>query len=149
MLPPNPPTFSLLGNVKTKKKDPRNTFFLIKARNIYKLFLEKLSFVNPPVFWKIAPCRLSFSLQKLRGYIWFCISVCVCVCGKYHSYQLILLHSYDYLKKISIKSKRADWQRQWPKWKLTLNKRWKWSSCRKLSLTRSWNLGLIAESTVD
>ena len=69
VLPPNPPTFSLLGNVKTKKKDPRNTFFLIKARNIYKLFLEKLSFVNPPVFWKIAPCRLSFSLQKLKGYI--------------------------------------------------------------------------------
>ena len=33
-----------------------------------------------------------------------------------------------------------------PKWNVTLNKRWNWSSCRKLALSASWTHGLIAQS---
>ena len=43
-------------------------------------------------------------------------------------------------------SKRGDWWRQKPKWNLTLNKRWNWSSCTKLALSMSWTYGLIAQS---
>ena len=60
--------------------------------------------------------------------------------------SFIPLHSCDYLKKISIKIKRVDWQRHYPKWNHTLNKWWMWSSCTKLALSASWTHGLIAQS---
>ena len=60
--------------------------------------------------------------------------------GEYHMYQLIPLHSCDYLQKTST-------------WWLTkgnslnrTNKRWNWSSCIKLALSASWIRGLIAQS---
>ena len=43
-------------------------------------------------------------------------------------------------------NKRSDWQRQQPKWNMTLNKRRNWSSCTKLALSRSWTHGLITQS---
>ena len=38
--PPPPPPHPFLGNVKTKNQDPWNSSFLIKPRNIYKVFLR-------------------------------------------------------------------------------------------------------------
>ena len=61
-------------------------------------------------------------------------------------YQLILLHSCDYLKKNSNEKKYGDWSRQWPKWNMTLNKRSHWSSSTKLALSATWTHGLIAQS---
>ena len=43
-------------------------------------------------------------------------------------------------------NKRGDWQRQQPKWNVTLNKRWNWSNCIKLALSAIWTHGLIAQS---
>ena len=43
-------------------------------------------------------------------------------------------------------NKGGDWQRQWPKWNVTRNKRWNWSSCTKLALSGSWTHELIAQS---
>ena len=61
-------------------------------------------------------------------------------------YQLIPLHSCDYLQKTSIKINVATDEGKQPKWNVTLNKRWNWSSCTKLALSASWTHGLIAQS---
>ena len=44
--------------------------------------------------------------------------------------------------------KRGDWRRQQPKWNLTLNKRWNWSGCAKLTLRAIWVHGVIAQPVV-
>ena len=43
-------------------------------------------------------------------------------------------------------NKRGDWWRQLPKWNLTLNKRWNWSSCTTLAVSATWTHGLISQS---
>ena len=60
-------------------------------------------------------------------------------------YQLIPLHSRNYLQKTSIKSNVGTEEGKQPKWNVTLNKRWIWSSCTKLALSVSWTHGLIAQ----
>ena len=40
----------------------------------------------------------------------------------------------------------GDWQRQWPKWNMTLNKELNWSGCKRLALIASLTHGLIAQS---
>ena len=51
-----------------------------------------------------------------------------------------------YLQKTSIKTSVATDEDKQPKWNVTLNKRWNWSSCTKLALSASWTHGLIAQS---
>ena len=65
--------------------------------------------------------------------------------GEYHMYQVIPLHTCDYLQKTSIKINVAPDECKQPKWNVTLNKRWNWSSCTKLALSASWTHGLIAQ----
>ena len=68
------------------------------------------------------------------------------VSGEYRMYQLIPLHSCDYLQKTLIKINVATDEGKQLKWNVTLNKRWNWSSCTKLTLRASWTHGLIAQS---
>ena len=56
-------------------------------------------------------------------------------------YQLIPLHSCDYLQKTSIKINMATDEGKQPKWNVTLNK-----LIGKLALSASWTHGLIAQS---
>ena len=67
------------------------------------------------------------------------------VSGEYHIYQLIPLHSCDYLKKTSIKVNMATEEGKQLNGNVTLNKRWNWSSCTKLALNGSWTHDLIVQ----
>ena len=76
----------------------------------------------------------------LSVYLFIYLFIYLLYSGEYHMYQLIPLHSCDYLQKTST-------------WWLTkgnslnrTNKRWNWSSCTKLALSASWIRGLIAQS---
>ena len=88
-------------------------------------------------------CRL----ERLNGIQWSWVQLTLTptfysyfeesVSGDYHMYQLILLHSCDYLWKTSIKIKVTPDEGKHPKQNVTLNIRWNWSSCAKLLLSAS------------
>ena len=68
-------------------------------------------------------------LERLNGIQWSCVQIPLrpafysyfieSLCGEYHMYQLILLHSCDYLNKISIKTNvttdegNNNWNEMW------------------------------------
>ena len=57
--------------------------------------------------------------------------------SEYHMYQIIPLHSFDYVEKTSITLNVATDQGKEPKWHVTLNKGWNWSSCKNLAMSAS------------
>ena len=83
-------------------------------------------------------CLASFYYIYIYVYIYIYMYICM--------YQLILLHSCDYLQKTSIKINVATDKGKQPKWNMTLNKRWNWRSYTKLALSASWTHGLVAQS---
>ena len=100
--------------------------------------------------WYLGP------LKRLNGIQWSWVQMLLrptfysyfkeSISAEYHMYQLISLHSCDYLQKTSIKINVATDEGKQPKWNVTLNKRWNWSSCTKLALSASWTHGLISQS---
>ena len=95
-------------------------------------------------------------LERLNGIQWSWVQISLRptfysyfkepVSGEYHIYQLISLHSCDYLQKTSIKTNVAIDEGKQVKWNVTLNKQWNWTSCTKLTLSTRWTHGLIAQS---
>ena len=61
-------------------------------------------------------------------------------------HRFMWLHSCDYQQKISIRINVAIDEGKHPKWNVTLNKRWNWSSCTKLAHSATWTHGLTAQS---
>ena len=90
---------------------------------------------------RVEPIEWVQILLKLAFYSYFKQSFI----DEYHVYQFIPLHSLI-TSRIFWLNKRGDRGRQQRKWKLRLNKRWNWSSCKKLALTASWTHGVIAQS---
>ena len=87
------------------------------------------------------------TIERLNGIQWLWVQILLrptfysyfkeSISGDYHMYQLIPLHSCDYLQNTSIKINVATDEGKQPKWIVTLNKRWNWSSCTKLALSAS------------
>ena len=67
------------------------------------------------------------------------------VSGEYHMYEHIPQYLCDYLQKTLIKINLATDKNKQPKWNVTLNKRWKCSSCTKLALSASWTHGWLTQ----
>ena len=94
-------------------------------------------------------------LECLKGIQWSWVQIPIrpsfysyfkeSVSGEYHIYQLIPLHSCDYLQKTSIKINVGTDKGKEPKRNVTLNKRWNWSRCTKLAPSATWTHGLIAQ----
>ena len=64
----------------------------------------------------------------------------------------IYISSWRYTPMITLTkfqlNKRSDGRRQQPKWNLTLNKRWNWSSCSKLAVRGSERNSVVVGSSL-
>ena len=64
--------------------------------------------------------------------------------------NIICISSFHYTHVITYRKHQLKWtwrltKAKQPKWNVTLNKWWNWSSCTKLAVSASWTHGLIAQ----
>ena len=130
-----------------------NFYLSISSQNISSYFSSCYFII---FHYKVFCYSLVYCLAHIYGIQWSWVQIPLrptfysyfkeSISGEYHMYQLIPLRSCDYLQKTSIKINVATDEDKQPKLNVTLNKRWNWSSCTKLTLSASWTHGLIAQS---
>ena len=109
-------------------------FWLKNWRNGLRKYLKWLDPLNliPVKFLYFSQRKKIFNISDTNIYV--------------HIHYYIYRYTHVITSRNFRLNKRGDWRRQQPKWNLTLNKRWNWSSCTKLALSASWTHGLIAQS---